>query len=75
MLTGQHREGLEVLRGEQRRQQCLEGHLEQIRCVVVIQLVFQPLKEGGALMRSWLKAPVKVTLPLLWASVSSSAKW
>ena len=88
-LTGHHSEGREVLSSEQRCRKLPDKPFEQIGCIIVanlvpakqarveisLQLLFQPLKEGGALMRSWPKAPGKVALPPLWASVSPSAKW
>lgn len=71
-LTGHHSEGRKVLRSEQRRRQLPDEPFEQIGCIIVadlfpakqasveisLQLLFQSLKEGGALMRSWPKAPV-----------------
>lgn len=42
---------------------------------VSLQLLFQPLQEGGAQKHSWPRAPVEAALPLLWGSVASSAKW
>lgn len=68
-LTGHHSEGEEALSSEPRCWQLSDEPFEQIRCVIVVnlipaikasveislQLLFQPLKKKESLMRSWPK--------------------